>query len=194
VNAAVGLRGVAATWLRSASGLGSAGPEQLSEETVALLTHQEVERSDAVAAGPLAFDCVPMDAAAAGADDILRDLSRLLDTPLRGGVQPVQVPAFVGDGGVLWLETERPLREDAFRGALEKAAGVELRESGEWGPSTREAAGLDQALVGHLRADHTDDQGGLVGLWIAGDAVRLAARNAVRLAEARLAGPRTAAS
>lgn len=190
VNATAGLRGVAATWLRSASGLGAAGPDRLSEETVALLTHQEPEPGEGWP-GPLAFDCVPLDPGLAHTDDVLRDLSRLLDTEIRGGVQAVQVPAFVADGGVLWLETERPVSDDLLRGALEKAAGVGLREDEAWGPSIRDAAGADQALVGHLRSG---DEGALAGLWIAGDAVRLAARNAVRLAEARLSGPRAAAS
>lgn len=193
VNAAAGLRGVAATWLRSASGVGASGPDRLSEETVALLTQQETDEADTFP-GPIAFDCIPLDDATAHSDDVLRDLSRLLDTPLRGGVQAVQVPAFVADGGVLWLETERSLSRDLLYGALEKAAGVDLREEASWGPSIRDAAGADQALVGHLRAGDGGADGGLSGLWIAGDAVRLAARNAVRLAEARLSGPRAAAS
>jgi aspartate-semialdehyde dehydrogenase len=190
VNAVAGLRGVAATWLRSASGVGAAGPDRLSEETVALLTHQDAEDAD-IFPGSVAFDCVPLDDANAGSDHILRDLGRLLATELRGGVQAVQVPSFVADGGVLWLETERPLSEQGLRGALEKAAGVDLRADQDWGPSVREAAGADQALVGHLRAG---GEGALAGLWVAGDGVRLAARNAVRLAEARLSGPRPAAS
>ncbi len=191
VHAAAGLRGLHATWLRSASGAGHAGPPRLSDETVSLLSHRESEEGG-LFAGPVAFDCVPLvgDSAARSAH-ALRDLARLLDAPLHGAVQAVQVPTFVADGGVLWLETEKALDPSALASALGSVDGVELREDDTWGPSTRDAAGGDEVLVGALQSGAAPADGAPwsgAGLWIAADAVRLAARNAVSLAEARLGG------
>lgn len=180
IDAAAGVRALSATWLRSASGVGRAGPGRLSDETVAVLTHREAEDAD-VFPGPIAFDCVPLDPGAAGGPAILRDLGRLLGRTLVGAVHAVQVPVFVADGGVLWLETGRVVSEDDLRAALEKAPGLDLRDGEAWGPSTRDASGSDRALVSVLGASD-----GRTGLWVAGDGVRLAAVNAVHLAEARL--------
>lgn len=102
---------------------------------------------------------------------------------LRIAVNAVQVPTFVSDGSALAIQTERPLSPAEAGEILQKAAGVELWQ-GESGPSTRDAASQDLALVGRLRPDPSVS-GGLL-LWVAADPLRLAAGNVVKLAETRL--------
>ena len=94
------------------------------------------------------------------------------------------MPTFVGDGSTLSIETERPLSAEAAREALDKAPAVELWPSNSVGPTTRDCAGRDTALVGRVRRDPSLDSG--LMLWLVADAVRLAALNAVKLSEARL--------
>ena len=109
------------------------------------------------------------------------DLVRLLGNDIALSVTGVQVPTFVGEGSTLTIETERPLALEDALAALEKAPGVELRESA---PSTRDAAGSDVALVGRVRIDPSHERG--LELWLATDGLALAASNVVKLAEARL--------
>jgi aspartate-semialdehyde dehydrogenase len=103
---------------------------------------------------------------------------------LRIAVNAVQVPIFVGDGSALAIQTERPLSPAEAGDLLQKAAGVKLWEGGESGPSMRDAASQDVALVGRLRRDASIERGLL--LWVTADPLQLAANNVVKLAESRL--------
>jgi aspartate-semialdehyde dehydrogenase len=109
---------------------------------------------------------------------------RLLQRPdLRIVATVVRVPTFTGDGASLAVETQSAL--DAARASeiLAKATGVSLAQEDPRGPSTRSCSGSELVRVGRVRPDPTAPHGLL--LWTAADAVRLAASNAVRLAEAR---------
>lgn len=188
IAAEVGLRRVVGTLLRPVSHVGRAGIDALSEQTIGLLTHQEPED-----AGPfdrtVAFDCVPGLGEGEGDDgsraeaEIARDLGRLLPGQPGFQITAIQVPAFVGDGSALSIETERPLSPGEATELLSKATNVELWDA-EGGPSTRDTAGRDHALVGRLRADPSVENG--LSLWVASDSLRLTARNVVAITEMRL--------
>jgi len=182
---AAGLERVVGTALEAASGAaGRAGVDALSGQSIALFTQQEPSDPEQ---DPVAFACLPaIDAPdAEGATPFERvlaaSLERLLGRSLPLAVTAVRVPAFHGSGAALALETQRPLAPDAARAALEKAPGVEIWPDPA-GPSTRAALGLDAVLVGRLRRDPSREGG--LQLWLAFDGVRLAAANAVKLAEA----------
>ena len=204
-----GLKRVVGTLLQSASYAGRAGIDVLSHQTLALLNQQDVPPSEVFAA-PIAFDCAPAPGPACEGDgdddesggvrresDVARDVARLLQAtdraaddraarqePVSVAVSAVQVPTFVGDGSALAIETERELAPLVAGELLRKAPGVKLWEGGESGPSTRDASAQDVALVGRLRRDPSLERGLL--LWLASDPLRLAASNAVKLAETRL--------
>jgi len=201
---AAGLRRVVGTVLQSASFAGRPGMEALSSETVALLNQRPAPEPE-VFAGHVAFDCVPRDARGAvdeggtqvGATASEAALVSTLQRLLRGedereaasqapgfAVTAVQVPTFVGDGSALAVQTQRPLSPEEAEGAFEKAPGLRLWTPDGIGPTTRDAAGCDEALVGRLRRDPSIEQGLL--LWVAADSLRLAALNVVKLAESRL--------
>jgi aspartate-semialdehyde dehydrogenase len=120
----------------------------------------------------------------AGELALVRDLERLLDRQVPTAVSLVQVPTFVGDGSALAVETERRLADAELAGIFEKAAGVELWEGSEAGPTTRDTTGRDRVLVSRVRRDPSAENGLL--LWAASDPLRLAASNVAKLAEARL--------
>jgi len=199
LDRAAGLRRVVGTAIQSASLAGRPGIEALSSETVALL-NQRTPPELGVFAGQVAFDCVPRDArGAAGPDAVTASesaligmLARLLAATAgeRTGSAPtfavttVQVPTFIGDGSVLAVETLRPLSPEEAEGVLEKAPGLRLWTQGGIGPTTRDAAGCEDAIVGRVRRDPSVECGLL--LWLAADSLRLAAHNVVKLAESRL--------
>jgi aspartate-semialdehyde dehydrogenase len=183
-----GLSRVVGTVLQPASHAGLAGIDVLSSETIALLSQSEPQEPR-VFAGPVAFDCLAMTGAHAEPTGgttvfearIRNDLSRLLGKDVQVAATGVQVPTFVGEGSALSIETEQPLSVDDALAALEKAPGIDLRETP---PSTRDATGSTDALVGRVRIDPSHDRS--LQLWVATDGLCLAANNVVKLAEARL--------
>ena len=199
---AAGLQRVVATVLRSAVHAGRSGIEVLSRETVALLSQQTPPAPELFAA-PVAFDCLPRVGSLADGDspqadtscelDLVRDVGRLVDEvdERQGGgpqlsvaVTAVQVPVFVSDGTALWVETRRPLDASEAGELFDKAPGIDLWREDRVGPSLRDAASSDVALVGRLRGDASVSNG--LQFWLAADGLRLAAVNAVKLAETRL--------
>ncbi len=184
-----GLRRVVATSLEAVSGAGQQGMASLSQQVLAIFNHEDPPASD-VFDRPVAFDVLPTvgELGAAGAtaaeEALAGGVRRLLQRPdLPIATTVLRVPTFTGDGASLAVETESVL--DAARASeiLAKASGVSLAQEDPRGPSTRSCSGSELVRVGRLRPDPTAPRGLL--LWTAADAVRLAASNAVRLAEAR---------
>jgi aspartate-semialdehyde dehydrogenase len=189
LRARFGIRRVIGTSLESASGVGREGIRTLEAEVVALFNQEEPPEST-VFAGPVAFDCVPelehpAEAHGPGPEEsgVVGVLQRLLGEPVPISVTRVRVPTFAGLGASLWIESAEPALPEQAREALLKAPGIELWDPGATGPSTRDAITRSAVLVGRLRRDPAAAPGLL--LWLSADPVRLAATNAVRIAEAR---------
>jgi aspartate-semialdehyde dehydrogenase len=195
IQRGAGLTRVVGTILQSASAQGRGGIESLSQQTVGLL-NQEPRLDLQTASGPAAFDCLPESAedhgdAKDGASPVevrlVAALRRLLGPDVGLAVTSVMVPAFAGEGGVLSIETERRVSVDEAAQMLSASPGVTLWD-GEAAPSTREAVGRDEVIVGRLRLDDSAQRdGGGLQLWLCSDPVRLAASNALKLLRARLA-------
>jgi aspartate-semialdehyde dehydrogenase len=184
LSRAAGLRRVVATTFEAASVDGRAGIEALSGQSIALFSQHD-SADDEPGDPAVAFACLPSvgevrpDGATAHEEALAGALARLLGHPLSLAATAVRVPTFSGDGAALFVETERPLAPEAAREALAKAPGIALF-GGESGPATRASTGRDAVLVGRIR----EAAGGLL-LWIAADALHLAAANGVKLAELR---------
>lgn len=186
---AAGLKRVVGTVLEAASASGRDGIHALSMESLALFN--QTETPEPVAHGrPLAFDVHPTLEPAEGEGLSVRELSlvtsvqRLLETEVPIAATVCQVPAFVGQASSLAVETERPLSPKQASELFEGTEGVELWPARSEGPNLRATAGLEVALVGRVRRDPSCENGLL--LWVAADALRVAATNAVALAVARL--------
>jgi aspartate-semialdehyde dehydrogenase len=181
-----GLTRVMGTVLDSASVGGVRGTESLLSESLALFNQREVP-DPTVFSQPIAFDCAPsVGQPGAGGDtpreqQAIADLHRLLGTDIRFSITAVRVPTFLGLASSLIVETCEPLDPEEALAVLSKAPGLEVWPDGVEGPSVRAAAGCDEVLVGRVRKDPTAENSLL--LWIATDQVRLAAINAVKLAE-----------
>jgi aspartate-semialdehyde dehydrogenase len=186
---AAGLRRVVGTVLESASAAGREGIAALSSESLALFNQREAP--EPVAFGrPLAFDCHPtLESPDEGGHApreraLQRGLSRLLGAPVEVAVTVIQVPSFVGQAAALALELERPLDPKEAEDHLAQAPSVELWPPAAGGPNLRAAAGREVVIAGRVRRDPSACHGLL--LWIACDALRMTAENAVSLAVARL--------
>ena len=109
-----------------------------------------------------------------------RKILELPDLPISATC--VRVPVLVGHAESVWLETEQPLSADEARQLLGQAPGVRLRDF----PTPRDAAGIDDVLIGRIRHDPTVENG--LVLFLACDNLRKgAALNAIQIAELLLA-------
>jgi len=184
-----GLLRVIGTVLDSASVGGVRGTESLLSESLALFNQREIP-DPTVFSQPIAFDCAPSVGQPGPGGDTPReqqaiaDLHRLLGADIRFSITAIRVPTFLGLASSLNVQTREPLDPDEALAVLSKAPGLEVWPDGVEGPSVRAAAGRDEVLVGRVRRDPTAENG--LVLWIATDQARLAAANAVKLAEARL--------
>jgi aspartate-semialdehyde dehydrogenase len=189
LQARFGLRRLIGTVLESSSGAGREGIRTLESEVVALFNHEELPEPTVFAA-PIAFDCIPElehppDPYGPGHAEsgLVAALGRLLGASLPSALTRVRVPTFAGLGASLALETREPAAPEQVRELLRKSPAVELWDPDAAGPTTRDAVSRASVLVGRVRRD-PGAAGGLL-LWISADPVRLAASNAVRIAEAR---------
>jgi aspartate-semialdehyde dehydrogenase len=187
-----GLVRVVGTVLHSASSEGHAGISALSEQTLALIGQQETIETGPIA-GPLAFSSVPhagadseeKDGAALSESQLRTSLHRLLGREVAVSSSSVYVPSFAGQGGALFVETERPVLVGRAATVLAASPGVEVMAENE-DVSTRDAVGCDTIRVARLRVDTSDPgSGSNLMFWLAADPVRLAAINAVKLLRAR---------
>jgi len=104
---------------------------------------------------------------------------KILELPdLAISVTCVRVPVLVGHTEAIWIETEGHLSVDDATRTLRDAPGLRV----EGVPSQRDAVGIDEVLVGRIRADETTPNG--IVLLLACDNLRKgAALNAIQIAE-----------
>jgi aspartate-semialdehyde dehydrogenase len=136
-------------------------------------------RNQSPAEGDLAMDW-DFDGEEFEEESKLRAESRkVLEMPeLRFSATCVRVPVLIGHAEAVWVETEEPLSADDARVLLCDAPGLKLEDF----PTPRNAAGMDDVLVGRIRRDPTVDNG--LVYFLAGDNLRKgAALNAVQIAE-----------
>ena len=175
LHEAAGLRRLRVSTYQSVSGAGAAAMERLRGEQ----PHEHDLRMD------WDFDGVEFDE-----ESKLRDETRkIMELPaLPISATCVRVPVMVGHAEAVWIETETPLSADDARELLTPAPSIRLVDF----PSPRQAAGIDDVLVGRIREDPTDPNG--LALFLAGDNLRKgAALNAIQIAELLLSRAAVAA-
>jgi aspartate-semialdehyde dehydrogenase len=106
----------------------------------------------------------------------VRKILELPDLPL--SPTTVRVPVMVGHAESVWVETEERLSPEQAQELLAAAPGVRLEDL----PTPGLAAGIDDVLVGRIRADTTEPNG--LVLFVVCDNLRKgAALNAIQIAE-----------
>jgi aspartate-semialdehyde dehydrogenase len=175
------VRRIAVTFLQPVSERGQSGIDELEAQTASLLSFQPIGREvyDAQVAFNLldryGEDCrEPLEDVRAR---VARDISDYLGyrAPMPA-VQVTQAPVFYGAAFNVMVEFDGPLSADAMAAALDQV-GVLVSEDS---PSNASAAGSAKISV-TLRSDANLPM--VWWIWGAVDNVRLAAQNAVRIAE-----------
>jgi len=168
-----------------ASERGSAGIQELQRQTVALLSFHEAPKE--VFGSQLAFNLLAaygeeIRPLLAGVEErVARHLARLLPSGIAPpSLRVLQSAIFHGHAFSFYLELEQP-REAAEVEAAFAGTGYDLRRADQEAPSAVGAASSEEIMVGDIRPDKNHP--GAWWIWAAADNLRLAAANAVRIAE-----------
>jgi aspartate-semialdehyde dehydrogenase len=143
-----------------------------------------IERMEELRATPAAEAHLDMDWDFDGVDfdeeeKLRAETRKILELPeLPISVTCVRVPVLIGHTEAVWVETDEQLSPEDARAVLADAAGLRLEDV----PRPRDAVGIDDVLVGRVRADETVENG--LVLFVACDNLRKgAALNAIQIAE-----------
>jgi len=141
--------------LRAAAGAGTHGLDELSQQTIDLLSGRDPERH--VFEQRLAFNVVPMvgrfESGATDAEKLALDqLGRLLGRRPEAHLVSAWAPLFHGATVFLSVRTELPLDREAARSVLREAEGVAVLDDPEQGvfPMPMLAVGDDRVHVGRF--------------------------------------------
>jgi aspartate-semialdehyde dehydrogenase len=178
---------VVATAFEPASERGQRGMDELHEQTVNLLSFQELPKN--VYDAQVAFNMVMRygQRSDLALETVSQRILKHYRQIARGVTEPslllVQAPIFHGHAFGVYLETEKPVALGDFSQAL---AGdhIVVAHGAEDAPSNVSAAGQGDILVAASR-DANHDKG--VWLWATSDNLRITALNAVECAEAMTA-------
>jgi len=166
-----------------ASERGTPGVDELQQQTVALLSLQQMPKK--VFDAQLSFNMLAQLGEEAAhplletEERIERHLATLLDhaeAPPMPSLRLVQAPVFHGYSFSLWIEFEETPTasevEDALRGE-----SIEVRSESEEPPTNAGVAGQNGISVGVITPDR--NQSNAMWIWMVADNLRLAAQNAV---------------
>jgi aspartate-semialdehyde dehydrogenase len=162
---AAGLRRVRVSTYQSVSGAGAQRMERLRSEPP--------EQHD------LAMDWTWEGDETDEESKIRAETQKILELPdLPLSATTVRVPVLVGHAEAVWIELEEPLSPEQATEVLRAAPSVRLVDV----PTPRDAALVDDVLVGRIRADRASENG--LALFLACDNLNKgAALNAIQIAE-----------
>ncbi len=165
--------------LHDAAGLARVRVSTYQSVSGAGLQQMEELRAQAAAEGNLGMDW-DFDGEEFDEESKLRaETRKILELPdLPVSATCVRVPVLVGHAEAVWVETGEALSADDARRLLGDAPGVRLEDF----PTPRDAAGIDEVLVGRIRRDPTAANG-LVLFVVADNLRKGAALNAIQIAE-----------
>ena len=185
------LRTAVAQVFGPASEIGPRAIEELQRQTINLLSFQKIPES--VFGAQLAFNLLPRLGRARRAEsryrDDLTDLEGRIRTQLRvylanraplPALRVIQVPVFYSLTVSLYVETAEAARLES----VERALGgdrIRVRRFSDQAPSQVDVTGTSDILVDAITADAERPAG--LWLWATADNLRLAAVNAVEIAE-----------
>ena len=177
-----------ATVFQPASEHGKRGMDELHEQTVNLLSFQQLPK--AVFDGQVAFNLIDrygekaLSSLNAVESRIQRHFRKLVGERLAmPSLMLLQAPIFHGHAFSLYLELEQAAQTEELTAAL-SGEHVDVLQNGDESPSNVNAAGQEQVQV-FVRRDSQQTNG--FWLWAASDNLRIAALTAVECAESMIA-------
>lgn len=186
LNASLPIDRIAATVMEPASEHGRAAMDELHQQTVNLLSFQNLPRDqyDAQAA----FNLLPALGEAAtikldAAEQRIRDQYALLQTNglPQISLQIVQAPVFHGYVISIFVELRSATTTSHVEAALE-GEHIDIVTAESEPPSNLSAAGQEDIMVRVKSDSRTDEPSSRFWLWLAGDNLKLAAMNAIACA------------
>jgi len=179
------LKGAVANIFTSVSEVGSRGIEELQKQTVSLLSFQKIPRK--VFGAQLAFNLLSRPGGTGGSELLALEngLRKQLKEYLQGRVplpalRLFQVPVFYSLAVSLFIETDQPVAAEKAGEALQ-GERIQVRRRSQDSPTQIEVTGSDKILVDSVMADPDHPTG--LWIWAVADNLRLAAVNAVEVAE-----------
>ena len=189
IEDAARIRRVVVSTYQSVSGAGRSGIRELESQSLAVFNLKEIVCGRFPR--QIAFNCLPHidafqpDGYSKEEHKMIDESRKILHRPdLRLTATTVRVPVFFSHCEAVNIETERKLKVEEVRELLDKAPGVRVVDNiqEDLYPTSIDAVGIDETLVGRIREDPSTDNG--LDLWVAADNVRKgAALNAVQIAE-----------
>jgi aspartate-semialdehyde dehydrogenase len=182
------IEAVSVTVMEPASERGSAGIDELQEQTVGLLNFQPVEHK--TFPGQLAFNVLADTRNSVLVESLVRDqLSRLLGQGIPPvGIAAVQVPVFHSHAFSVFLQLKDTVSLEQLRTALQVGGtGVVVHSEDGLMPSPVTVVGSDAVQVARIAPDA--GRPGAFFLWMISDNLRIAASNALQIAESLMFAP-----
>ena len=179
---------VSATVMEPVSERGAAGIDELQEQTVGLLNFQPIEHK--IFPGQLAFNLLTEARFCGRVESLIRSqLATLLGKrmpPL--AVAAVQVPVFHSHAVSVFIQLNEEVSLEQLRAALQAGGNAVIVHSDEGlTPSPVTVVGSDAIQVARIAAD--PGQPGCFFLWLVADNLRIAAGNALQIAESLMFAP-----
>jgi len=189
IEDAAKIRRVVVSTYQSVSGAGRSGIRELEGQTLAVFNLKEIICGSFPR--QIAFNCLPHidvfedDGYSKEEHKMINESRKILHRPdLKLTATTVRVPVFFGHSEAVNVETERKLSAEEARRLLSKAPGIRVIDDihNDLYPTSIDAVGIDDTLVGRIREDPSLDNG--LDLWVVADNVRKgAALNAIQIAE-----------
>ncbi|HET9130626.1 MAG TPA: Asd/ArgC dimerization domain-containing protein [Terriglobia bacterium] len=173
------------TILEPASERGASAIDELQEQTVRLLNFQPAESK--LFKGQIAFNILPETEAAKGTEQLIRrQLAAILGNSVPSpNLMMLQAPVFHSESFSMFVRFSKAAAAPAIgdvRSCLEDAGGgVVVNEDAEDGASPVRVVGSDKVHIGRIAQDPEDAS--IFSFWITADNLRLAASNALGIAE-----------
>jgi aspartate-semialdehyde dehydrogenase len=173
---------------QAVSGAGKPGMDELFNQTRGIFVNDAVRTE--VFTKQIAFNAIPH------IDEFLDDgftkeewkmtveTKKILDPSIELVAQCVRIPVFIGHSEAVFIETEKPISEDATRKLLRAAPGITVidHRANEGYVTPHESAGEDAVFISRIRKDPTVKNG--MVFWCVSDNLRKgAALNSVQIAE-----------
>ena len=178
------VKSVSVTILEPASERGAAAIDELQEQTVRLLNFQPA--GSKLFKGQIAFNILSETEVANGTESLIRSqLAAILGNSIPSPSLMVhQAPVFHSESFSMFVEFSKAAAPtaDELRSCLADAGGgIIVNENPEAGPSPVSVVGSDKVHIGRIVRDPGDAS--KYGFWIAADNLRIAASNALGIAE-----------
>ncbi|WP_337997846.1 aspartate-semialdehyde dehydrogenase [Oleispirillum naphthae] len=184
------IKRVVVSTYQSTSGAGKAAMDELFDQTRGIYMNEPIGKTQNKFTKQIAFNAIPhidifMDDGETKEEwKMVVETAKILDPAIAVHANCCRIPAFIGHGEYVNIETEKPITDAAARAALKKAPGVsvvDMREPGGY-VTPVECAGEDNVFVSRIRADKSVKHG--LSFWCVADNLRKgAALNAVQIAE-----------